>query len=301
MIPAGGPYFLKPTIRRNSYMLTKLSGGVRTAQEALFKCGLLWSVAERPVFDTEHRVIPTHVALHRSDTGAQLSIVKKSYRWIDNSVFGFFDCACKRHHAEYVGGGLLNGGRRVFLVVRLGKSEIQRGDEICNDLLLCNSFDSTSALFSVTIPWRMICSNQMSRALREGTKNLSIRHTSGIEERAIEAFRLYDMSTSSFSVFINQSRLLARKHVTDLQVKQFLDQLMPLSESTRSKNARERVIELFHSGKGNKGQSAFDLVSGYVEHLDHDGGGDQDSLISSRLFGFRASQKSKALDLAMAL
>jgi hypothetical protein len=141
----------------------------------------------------------------------------------------------------------------------------------------------------------------MSRVLREGTKNLSIRHTSGIAERAIEAFRLYDMSTSSFSVFINQSRLLARKHVTDLQVKQFLDRLMPLTESTRSKNARDRVVELFHSGKGNRGRTAFDLVSGYVEHLDHDSKGDEDSLVSSKLFGFRASKKSEAFDLALAL
>lgn len=95
--------------------------------------------------------------------------------------------------------------------------------------------------------------------------------------------------------------MLARKNVNDRQVKVFLDELIPETGTTRTSNARQRVLELFRNGKGNHGRTCWDLVNGYAEHLDWDGGGEQDRLIDSRLFGYRAEQKARAFDLALAL
>jgi phage/plasmid-like protein (TIGR03299 family) len=287
-------------------MLTKLPSGIKRASQALLHCGLNWGIQSSPVYDIEGKEIPTHVSLSRTDTGAQLSIVKKTYKWIENSFLGLFDELCGKNKCEYVAGGLLHGGRQTFLVVRTEKAEILHGDEICNDIVLFNSFDLSSSCRAISVPFRMICSNQLSRVMRENTMNISIRHTSGIQERAAEAFRLFDTSMTSFTLFVNQARMLAKKSVNDQQVKYFLDQLIPFN-GTRSKNMRERVMELFHAGKGCKGQSAFDLVNGYVELLDHNNPqnqkseNDTDGLISSRLIGHRAYQKSKAFDLALAM
>ena len=38
----------------------------------------------------------------------------------------------------------------------------------------------------------------------------------------------------------------------------------------------------------------------FFEHVDWDGNGEKDRLIDSRLFGYRAGQKGKAFDLALA-
>ncbi len=111
----------------------------------------------------------------------------------------------------------------------------------------------------------------------------------------------FDLSITSFGLFVNKAKILAHKTINERQVRQFLDELIPDSGSTRSKNARERVVELYRSGKGNHGRSGWDLVNGFAEHIDHDGNGDQDSLIDSRLFGYRAAQKSRAFDLALAM
>jgi hypothetical protein len=220
---------------------------------------------------------------------------------VDNGVFGFFDAVCKKHSAEYVSGAALDGGRRVFLSCRVGQMEIQRGDEVDCNLLLLNSFDSSCALRAMILPKRIVCSNQLSRAASESIAHISIRHTSGAQDRVFEAFRLFNLSLTSFSMFGNKARLLAHKMVNERQVQHFLDGMIPDSGSTRSKNARARVVDLFRTGKGNHGRSAWDLVNGYVEHVDWDGDGDQDRLTDSRLFGYRAGQKVKAFDLALAL
>jgi phage/plasmid-like protein (TIGR03299 family) len=282
-------------------MLTQLSG-VKTAQEALVKSGLAWGIREGEVYDATGKLIPTHKSLTRSDTGERLAVVRKSYQWIDNSTFGFCDALCRKHNAEYVSGGSLDGGRRVFLSLSLGGAEIQRDDEVRNNVIISNSFDGGSAFCALSSPIRLVCSNQLSRAVRESTMSIAVRHTSGAQERALAAFRLFDLSMVSFGVFVNKARLLSKKSVSDKQVKLFVDTMIPDSGFTRSKNARQRVVELFHTGKGNEGRpSAWTLVNGLVEHLDWDGNGEQDRLIDSRLFGYRAAMKSKAFDLALAL
>jgi phage/plasmid-like protein (TIGR03299 family) len=280
-------------------MLTKLTG-VKTAEEALAKCGLLWGVRAGPVYDATGKLIPTHVSLTRSDTGAQLSIVKKSYQWVENGIFGFMDGVVKKHNAEYISGGVLDGGKRVFLQLSLGGTEIQRGDELRNTLIFFNSFDATTSFSAVSSSLRLVCSNQLTKAIRDGAMNLSIRHTSGIQERTLEGFRLFDMSVISFQAWANKLRLLARKNVNDRQVKMFLDEMIPDTGSSRSRNARNRVVELHRSGKGNNGDSMYSLLNGYVEHQDFDGG-DRDSLAFSRLLGYRASEKARAVDVCLAL
>lgn len=283
-------------------MLTNLSGkSIRTAEQALAASGLSWGIRESSVYDAAGKPMKGYKALCRTDTGAQLSIVKDTYSTIDNSVFGFFDAVCKKQNAEYVAGGSLDGGRRVFLSARVGRMEIQRGDEVDCNLILLNSFDGSSSLRALICPWRLVCSNQLSRAAKESVANISIRHTSGINDRVLEAFKLFNMSMTSFGLFVNKSKLLAHKNINSQQVKQFLDEMVPDSGATRSKNARDRVVSLFQSGKGNHGRTAWDIVNGYVEHLDWDGEGEKDRLIDSRLFGYRAQQKARAFDLALAL
>jgi phage/plasmid-like protein (TIGR03299 family) len=282
-------------------MLTKLVG-VKTADEALQKCGLAWGIRESPVYDGAGKLIPTHKALFRTDNGAQLSVVKKTYQWIDNSVFGFFDAVCKKQKAEYISGGSLDGGKRVFLQASIGRMEIVPGDLVEATVLLSNSFTSESSLLAIIGSLRIWCANQLRLAANKSLANISIRHTSGIQDRTLEAFRLFNLSTTSFGLFVNKAKLLAHKAINDKQLKVFLDTLAPDTGTTQSKNSRNRIVELSHSGLGQKGDlTGWSILNGYTQHLDHDGGGDQDSLISSRLFGFRASQKSKALDLALAL
>jgi phage/plasmid-like protein (TIGR03299 family) len=283
-------------------MLTNLSGkSIRTAEQALAASGLSWGISENSVYDAAGRPMKGYKALCRSDTGAQLSIVKDTYYPISNDVFGFFDAVCKRQNAEYVAGGSLDGGRRVFLSAKVGRMEIVRGDEVDCHLILLNSFDGSSSLRALICPWRLVCSNQLSRAAKESVTNISIRHTSGIDTRVLEAFRLFNMSMTSFGLFVNKSKLLAHKNINAQQVKLFLDEMVPDSGSTRSKNSRERVVSLFQSGKGNNGRTAWNLVNGFVEHLDWDGDGEKDRLIDSRLFGYRAAQKAKAFDFALTL
>ena len=284
-------------------MLVKLDG-VRSATTALQKSGLDWTVREEPVYDSSDRVIPSHKTIVRADTGQRLSVVKKSFHPIDNYVFSFFDIICQRYGATYQYGGMINNGCKVFLQASLDAFEIQKGDEIVPYICLLNSFDSSSSLKAFISPVRLFCSNQLTKCIRSATTNISIRHTSGIHEKVNEGFRIFNLSVAGLQVFKQKASFLAKKPVNKKQVNQFLDEMVPInteSKSTRIKNKRKRIVELFTCGKGNKGQSCWDLFNGYAEHLDWDGKGCPDRLLESRLFGHRASSKGKAFEVAMAL
>ena len=70
---------------------------------------------------------------------------------------------------------------------------------------------------------------------------------------------------------------------------------------TIMKNKRDTVERLFETGKGNKGQSVWDLYNGATEWVDHYKGNNEEKRFASAMFGDGANIKGKAFQSAMAL
>jgi hypothetical protein len=65
---------------------------------------------------------------------------------------------------------------------------------------------------------------------------------------------------------------LAEQQVTHSYVEGFVNALMPATKdevSTRTENRRNQITNLFQNGKGNNGETKWDLFNAVTEYVDH--------------------------------
>jgi hypothetical protein len=65
---------------------------------------------------------------------------------------------------------------------------------------------------------------------------------------------------------------LAEQQVTHSYVEGFVNALMPATKdevSTRTENRRNQITNLFQNGRGNNGETKWDLFNAVTEYVDH--------------------------------
>lgn len=275
------------------------------AVDAISEAGLNWFAEPVELVSTHGLEIPDHKAIFRSDNNECLGVVGKGYQPIQNhTAFAFFDAIADRYGASYEYAGMVKGGRKIFLQAKLPKSfdaTPGKGDRVDCYITLVNSHDMSSSLRAFLTPVRLWCENQLNNAIKQSSVNLSLRHTSNIENRLVDAMSVFKMANESFEVFKQKSQFLAQKLVDQKMVEDFIDGLLPDTGSTRVKNQREKVVELFESGKGNFGRSAWELYNGATEWVDNYRTSDEEKALDSSMFGAGATLKGRAFELALAI
>jgi len=282
-------------------MLIKLNG-IRSAEQALEKANLMWSVEQAPLVTGNGLEVNSHKALYRSDSKKVLGVVGQDYEIIQNTTaFAFFDVVAERYGARYEYAGIIKEGRKIFLQAKLGKSfDVVRGDTVDCFVTLVTSHDGSSSLRAFLTPIRLFCQNQLIRAIKAATTNVMLKHTSNVNDRIRDAMNIFHMSTQAFEVFEEKARYLARKIVDKQMVERFLNEVIDGS-STRAKNQREWVRELFENGRGNSGKSAWHLYNGAVEFVQYARTSDPEKSLDSAMFGTGAALAQKAFEASLVL
>lgn len=284
-------------------MLIKLNS-LKSSEEALEKAGLDWLVHPTELISSTGKCIDSHKAICRTDTNQVLGVVGHKYVPIQNTTaFAFADTFIENFGGSFEYAGCIKGGKRVFLQARLNESfDAKRGDRVDAYITIANSFDSSVSFCCFLTPIRLICENQLNRAISHASTSVVLRHTANVELRIRDAFDVFHMSISAFNQFKQKSQYLAQKMVDRQMVNTFLDEVVGKAElSTRVKNQRERVTALFENGKGNHGQNAFELYNGLIEWVQKERTNDVEKRLDSSLFGSGALLKEKAFSVALAL
>ena len=245
--------------------------GALTAEEAMVRGGLDWTVSKRPL-TTENRwgelmPVPDKYVIVRDDNDHVLDVVGKQMTPLQNTeCLEFMD-----HHAgpnkllTYHTVGELRGGSRIFLVATLDNLvfEPTPGDPVYPYLVLFDGKDGNMRLLSFPMYKRPGCENEVAGMVlqAEAAGNLmSFKHTSQIRKRIDEAKRVVATTTQQVAAYSERMQYLARKRINSAQWEDLLDSVMPLPEMkdedkpgrswTMTNNKRELVTELFHSGRG---------------------------------------------------
>jgi phage/plasmid-like protein (TIGR03299 family) len=274
--------------------------GVKTAEEALDIPDLSWEaqpvglVTENGVALTENR------AIQRSDNNKVIGVVGTRYVPLQNSfAFSFFDTICQQHNAKYDNAYVIDGGSRVILEATInGPVTIRKGDEVLRKIKLINTFDGSMPFTAVFTVWRMICKNGLMGLTNEN--KCRITHTKNGENRSNEALRLLATSMEFFNKFEQQCKVLAQKILDKKMVDSFLKQCNLEEKSTRQKNLRDKVIELYEAGTGTGQGTGWDMYNAYVEWIDHFRSADDDTRLANAVIG-SASMKEHAFSIVSAL
>lgn len=268
--------------------------GVKTAEEALEKAGCLWTADEHGLMTQSGHDVPTHKALLRSDTNQQVGIVGIDYKPMQNNYsFAYFDSILKEHGIKWTQSVVIDGGAKIILKAQFPKKVLIRvGDECMKEIVLINSFNMSSSFTAYFRMERLVCSNGQVSSSKHN--KIAFKHTENAEFRANSALAMFSKSVTYFEEFITQSQRLAEVTADKKMVDNFLKSVFPEKETTRSKNQKEEVTNLFNTGMGNGQGTAWDLYNGYTEWIDHNRTPDDDKRLVSALIGDGNNKKEKA-------
>lgn len=301
-----------------------------TWAEAMKEALLDFTVEAAPLFhqtlDGQLLPIEGKKAIRRTDNNKVLGVMSDSYAFIQNQEAGdFLDSIIGAGQAVYDTAGSLQGGRKIFMQVELpGKMFLNSrpDDEVMKKILLFNSHDGSKALTCLITPIRVVCMNTLNAALGNCSNVFKVYHRKNFQSKKDEAAKVLGLANAYYDDLQTVMDTLASQKVNVNYVENFVDTLMPSKKedeeetSTRTQNRREQIVNLFESGRGNRGESKWDLYNAVTEYVDHHQGTrvsknrtnrsdefanvDSELRFERALLGSGAVLKQKAMDLLLA-
>jgi phage/plasmid-like protein (TIGR03299 family) len=261
-----------------------IPGGTTDIDTVLDAGGLGFTVATVPAlyrWGGELREHPEQFHTVREDTGAPLGAVGRRYRPIQNRQgFEFLQELVGRFDVVWESAGVIRGGRRVFVSIRLPQSVTVDADGI-NDrivpyIAVMNDHCGNGQFQCVVTPWRPVCANTERFAVRDAVTRWAIRHTAGATSQIKEARRTLGLSVKYFERFADEETALARTDIAVADFHRVVAGLWPLdddaSKRTRTNHATRlsALEEVFRTETEKVGRTAYAAeraVTGYLDHI----------------------------------
>jgi len=294
-----------------------------TAAAAIKLAGLDWNCISKPLYTAGDadvdgipvigKMVPGIQAIVRSDDKKVLGTVGDRYHIIQNKeCFDFLDDVIGSGQAVYHTAGALRGGSQIFMTVKF-PNDVKIGDDIIEKyLLLTSSHDGSLALEARWTPTRVVCANTLGMALNERTtNNIKIRHTQNYRTKVEEARNVLQLTDIYYSRMEEEFNRMLDAEFGHAQMTKLAEDLLPAdgTPSTRTKNIRNKIVELFYTGKGNKAVAgtkwaAFNAVTEYADHFisirnKEDDNTDERRMLSA-IYGSGQDLKQKAYNLLRA-
>lgn len=267
--------------------------GAMTWEEAVEKSGMLdFEVEHRPLYvpNTQGSLIevPNRKAVVRIDTNEVFNVTSPRYAVFQNREIGrFSDDLVASGEAVYHTAGVLYGGRRVWMLLKLPQDVGIDNDMIEQYLLISNSHDGSSKLQVAITPIRVVCVNTERVALADATAKTSYRHSgdlTGKVEKTREALNLTDAYFMNFQAGMER---LAERRFKGSETETFFKKIAgwttgdewnaDLPYETQKPHLREAFDALnllYTDGPGAKlstadgtAWGAFNAVTAYTDHV----------------------------------
>lgn len=272
---------------------------ITSVEEALEASNLNFIVEQDEMMGaTTPLFVPNRKMLYRPDTMQVLGDVGKDYHPVQNSLaMAFMDAIVQKNNFAYTSAVSQDNGAVTVVTAQSAIPDvIRRGDEVCRELKLINGFNGKVGLSVEFSMLRVVCTNGLVSSERESV--IRFKHTIRVQDRMAIALKVFDQSEKFHEKFIQQSRILAEKAVDHLMVEKFINGLY--TEAKQNDKKKEMITDLALHGKGNNGNTLWDLYNGVTEFVDHHYG-KEESRDEFALFGAGIKLKQNAWDLALSM
>lgn len=276
------------------------------SKTAIIKAGLDWNVELQNLYASADQInsqeVPFHKAVVRASDQQVLSVVGNRYHPIQNEeAFQFMDGLVDEGMMRYHTAGSLRGGQKIWLLGKIGSSEVVPGDKVDQYLFLHNSHSTDSSLRVLFTNTRVVCANTAQIALRAGQKEgVKVRHTKNFKNSLAQAKEVLGLAKVEFNKFEEWTQWAAGKQLTANKWNEILDNVIPLpvdENSKRAKKSRDDVVgsitSLYYNGVGQDipgvagtGWAAYNAIVEYVNyHKKARGARQQERRFEASLFG----------------
>jgi len=274
----------------------------KSVEEAFSEAKIDWIAEQSEMINTANgKVIEGKKVIYRGDNNQQLGVVGSKYGVIQNSdCFAFFDIICNKYNANICKVSEYNGGSAIHLEADVRDKSFQArvGDEVGFKFNLWNGFDGLHKASVKYGALRLVCTNGLV-AFGKDAKMIEIRHTLNAVDRMSQAIEVWAGAENWFNKFKESVKILNNKMLDKKTVDKFLETLIPGKDKGVTLRKREKIEELFESGKGNKGQSAWDLLNGVTEYIDWHSKKDKNDTFEYANDGEGYDIKERAFNLLM--
>lgn len=198
----------------------KIVAEAPTSADALHLAGLDWRVKQTDVLSAETgEVITGYKANVRDTDSSVLGIVTDRYKIVQNvDAFAFTDVLVNDgNDVHYETAGSLRGGRTVWLLAKLPKTELA-GDEVEQYVCFANTHDGTGAVRVCVTPVRVVCNNTLNFALKTAARSWSTKHTGDINSKILEAKETLALANSYMINLQDYAKEMQKKPVTDKEL-----------------------------------------------------------------------------------
>ena len=164
--------------------------------------------------------------------------------------------------------GVLDEGRLAFITLKMPKpTEIVKGDDYFEYILVVNSFDGTTPIMCLYTNIRVVCWNTCSAAMVGRHKNFSytIRHTGTAEARMNEALKVLAKQKEVSKMTLESFQKMYGTKLTGKQMKDFaFNVLLNDSEITSIQQGKGDVSDLVSTRKMNMVNGILEFTEGGI-------------------------------------
>ena len=208
------------------------------SKAALTEAGLDWNVIQVPIYTETKELIEGYKANVRDTDRQVLGVVTDRYKIVQNQEAFAFTDELLGEGVRYETAGSLQGGRKVWLLAHLPHEYIISGERISPYLVFFNSHDGSGAIKAAITPIRVVCQNTLNLALSTAKRSWSMIHTGDIKGKMQEAKDTLFMAEKYMDSLGKEFETLRRKKLTDQQVLEYIEILLPLEEDSTPQQIR---------------------------------------------------------------
>lgn len=208
-----------------------------SSADALRLAGLDWKVVQESVYTANGERVPGFYANIRDKDRRTLGVVSDRYKVVQNEEAFAFTDALLGEGVRYETAGSLQNGRKVWILARLPHSYIISGEQVDPYLVFSNTHDGTGSIRAAVTPVRIVCCNTLNLALDTAKRSWAYVHTGDIRGKITDARETLSLAGAYMEALGKKFDELQKKRLTDSQIKDLIEVLLPLEEED-SKKAR---------------------------------------------------------------
>lgn len=208
-----------------------------SSADALRLAGLDWKVVQENVYTANGERVPGFYANIRDKDRRTLGVVSDRYKVVQNEEAFAFTDALLGEGVRYETAGSLQNGRKVWILARLPHSYIISGEQVDPYLVFSNTHDGTGSIRAAVTPVRVVCCNTLNLALDTAKRSWACVHTGDIRGKITDARETLSLAGAYMEALGKKFDELQKKRLTDHQVKDLIEVLLPMEEED-SKKAR---------------------------------------------------------------
>jgi|ETNvirnome_2_300_1030623.scaffolds.fasta_scaffold01603_5 phage/plasmid-like protein (TIGR03299 family) len=224
------------------------------------------------------------------------------------AAFDFADILDREGEVDIETMGHFGGGSTMWVLARVpeGAFEAKPGDEVVPYFLFRNSFDGSSGVVGGLVSTRVVCWNTLAHATKEAKGSavgFNLRHTASVEDKLEAARKAIARAAQAHKEFGTFAQRLAQAGMSSAQWSDFSLALVPDpvkegASNAKADNIRGRMTELFLSGRGNQGKTAWDALNAVTEWANYAASArNQESRLKSLWFGANGKRATNAVSL----